>query len=233
MRVLAFDVCLGAVSAAAGTLGVDGAWSLLASDRNLRKTGHAEALMPMLADVVGRAGFGFRDLERVVVTVGPGGFTGVRIGIAAARALALATQCSLVGLTSLEALASEARCVLGSKLDGRDLAIAVDAGREMVFWARFPGGEGASPVPQLLTLEDAAGCLGSAPVLVVGSAAVAVSARAPLGSACEVVADLQPDAASFAPLGAMRAPVDVLRPLYLRPPDAKVQTSMVLPRAVP
>lgn len=234
MRVLAFDVCLGAVSAAAGELGANGAWSLLAADRNLRKTGHAEALMPMLADVIRRAGFGFRDVERVVVTVGPGGFTGVRIGIATARALALATGCSLVGLTALEALAAEVRATCADARDGRDLGVAVDAGREMVFWARFAAGQAASSPPELLSLGEAAARLGDVPMLLAGSAAAAVHALAPRAGACEIISgDVQPDAASFARPGALRTPVDVLRPLYLRPPDAKAQTSMVLPRAQP
>jgi tRNA A37 threonylcarbamoyladenosine modification protein TsaB len=112
--------------------------------------------------------------------------------------------------------------------------VAVAAGRETVFWARFAAGQAASSEPELLAFDEAAARLGDVPTMLAGSAAVAVRALAPPASACEIVsADVQPDAARFAHLGALRTPVDVLRPLYLRPPDAKAQTSMVLPRAQP
>lgn len=70
--------------------------------------GHAEALAPMVRDVMGRAGVSFGALERVAVTVGPGSFTGVRIGLAFARALGVARAIPVVGATTLQALAISA-----------------------------------------------------------------------------------------------------------------------------
>ena len=70
--------------------------------------GHAEALMPMLDAVLAEAGAGYRDLTRIAVCTGPGSFTGIRIGIAAARGLALGLGVPAIGITRLEALAAGA-----------------------------------------------------------------------------------------------------------------------------
>lgn len=234
MRVLAFDACLGAVSAAAGEMSPDGAWTAHAQAFVACTSGHAEALMPMLARVVGEAGITFKDVDRIVTTVGPGGFTGVRVGVAAARAFAVATGCALVGITSLEALAEEARARLEARGEGRDIVVAVDARRGMVFHARFASGALAPAIPQLLSLELAAIDLLRAPGVVVGSAAPALLAGATEAlRGCHLLCDLQPNAATFAALGARRAPDSTLIPLYLRPPDAKEQAASVLARARP
>ena len=233
MCILAFDACLGAVSVAVGTLDAGGNWVTRAAAFEARTAGHAERLMPMVADTMHRAGFSFSDIARLAVTVGPGGFTGVRVTIAAARALALATGCALVGVTTLEALAEEARARLGGTLRGRDLAVAVDARRDMVFVQRFPSGSGADAGPQLLARDQAAALIGGgAPAIMVGSAAsdVAQLVIQNGGSAEAMLTDLQPHATAVGRLGASRAPVHPLRPLYLRAPDAKPQASPVLPR---
>lgn len=233
MRVLAFDACLGAISAAAGTLDAAGSWTTRASACGPCLAGHAEQLLPMLADVMREAGFAFTDLDRVAVTVGPGGFTGVRVGVATARALALATDCTLVAVTSLEALAHAARSAPGARLADADLAVAVDARRDMVFWQRFTSEPGVPSEPQLLSLQAAADIVRDAPAILVGSGGPLVAERVrAAGAAAEaLLADLQPDAVGIAQLAARRAPVAVLHPLYLRPPDAKAQTSMNLPWA--
>ena len=232
MRVLAFDACLGAVSAAIGDATSDGAWSLRAAECVACAGGHAETLMPMLARVSRAAGVGFADIDRIVTTVGPGGFTGVRIGVAAARAFAVSTGCDLVGLSAPEALALEARAHLGP--DAGDVIVANDGRRGMVFYARFSAVAGRPADPQFLTLEAAAEEVARQPALVIGSAAAAVLAKAglcnPAGSA-RLPADLQPNAATFAPIGAQRAATAELLPLYLRPPDAKEQSASVLARA--
>src|SRR6201989_3424662 len=68
--------------------------------------GHAEALLPMLQRVMQQANFGFSDIDRIAVTTGPGSFTGLRVGIAAARGLALAAEKPAVGLSTLSAYAA-------------------------------------------------------------------------------------------------------------------------------
>ena len=90
MNVLAFDTCLGAVSVAVRWQGPGGDW-LTRHAHEARERGHAERLMPMIAEVMEDAGLAFSDLDRIAVTVGPGTFTGVRVGVAAARGLALAS----------------------------------------------------------------------------------------------------------------------------------------------
>ncbi|RTL67500.1 MAG: tRNA (adenosine(37)-N6)-threonylcarbamoyltransferase complex dimerization subunit type 1 TsaB, partial [Hyphomicrobiales bacterium] len=152
-------------------------------------------------------------------------FTGVRAGVAAARALALATGCQLLGVSTLDALAAEARA---KGVEGT-LAIAVDARREMAFFAIFtPGAVAAEPL--FLPLDEAAALADAAGAILVGSGAPLLAAR----SACTALhPDLQPDARTFGPFAAARPPSTAVRPLYLRPPDAKAQASFVLPRASP
>lgn len=228
MRVLAFDACLGAVSAAAGVLRADGTWESVASDWQRVTAGHAEALMPMLDRVMREAGLEFQDLDRIVATLGPGGFTGVRVAVAAARGFVLATGAEAVGLSTLDALAVSSRARLGPGVDAQPLAIAVDARRGMVFFAQYaPGVLHAEPA--LLTAEEAAaGIVG--PAVLTGSGAPALGPY--LRNDVEVRdIDLEPDARLFASFAVHATPCDVLKPIYLRPPDAKAQTSFVLPRA--
>src|ERR1700756_5492377 len=98
MRVLAIDCALDACSAAV----LDGARAImLGSESRLMLRGHAEAVMPLIARVMDRAATEFDELDRIAVTVGPGSFTGLRVGIAAARGLALAARKPAVGLSTL------------------------------------------------------------------------------------------------------------------------------------
>ena len=100
MLILAIDTALEACAAA--VLDTD-AGQLLAEESLLMKRGHAEALMPMIARVMQSADLAFTSLDRIAVTVGPGSFTGLRVGISAARGLALAAKRPAVGLTTLSA----------------------------------------------------------------------------------------------------------------------------------
>src|SRR5205807_6797720 len=100
MRVLALDTALDACAAA--VLDTEGR-DLLASETQPMSRGHAEALMPMVARVMDAARLEFSDIDRIAVTVGPGSFTGVRVGIAAARGIALAAGKPAIGLTTLAA----------------------------------------------------------------------------------------------------------------------------------
>ena len=100
MHILAFDTCLGAVSVAVARQHPAGMRELMDEACERRRSGHAERLMPMIIEAHHSVGIGFADIERIAVTVGPGSFTGVRTGIAAARALALAIGCPAVGVGS-------------------------------------------------------------------------------------------------------------------------------------
>src|SRR5688500_10065550 len=102
MLVLAIDTALAACSAAV----LDTARGIVASASEPMVRGQAEVLMPMVARVMREAGVDFEALDRVAVTVGPGSFTGLRVGIAAARGIALAAGKPAVGLSTLAAFAA-------------------------------------------------------------------------------------------------------------------------------
>jgi tRNA threonylcarbamoyladenosine biosynthesis protein TsaB len=228
MNVLAFDTCLGAVSAAVCRVDAAGP-HVLAEAYEARTTGHAERLMPMIEETVARSGIALGDIDRLAVSLGPGSFTGVRIGVAAARALALATGKPAVGVTSLAAMAHEARQVLGDKAKGRLLAVAVDARAGMAYVQLFEHG-GATSAPMLVASAEAAAMIGARRSCIVGSAAVAVAEAVTGGQAEAALVDLQPHARAVAALAADVAPGGPLRPLYLRRPDAKLQGDKSLPR---
>ena len=103
MLILAIDTALDAC--AAGVLDTD-AGKLIAQESQPMKRGHAEALMPLIARVMKESGIAFLSLDRIAVTTGPGSFTGLRVGLSAARGIALAANKPVVGLTTLTAYAA-------------------------------------------------------------------------------------------------------------------------------
>jgi tRNA threonylcarbamoyladenosine biosynthesis protein TsaB len=231
MNVLAFDTCLGAVSAAVRWRSASGEWQV-ASRYEARAGGHAERLMPMIAEVMEEAGLAFADLGRIAVTVGPGTFTGVRGGVAAARGLALASGLPVVTATSLAVMAQGARAQLGERRSDV-LVVAVDARRGMVYLEIF---DEAPPRPTqgplLLACAEAAALIGDRRAVVVGSGAAAVAdAIAEAGGQSEAcLTELQPHARSLVTLAEHMIPVHPVRPLYLRAPDAKPQDDQSLTR---
>jgi len=231
MHVLALDSCLGALSVAVGWHR-QGEWRTQAAFER-RTGGHAERLMPMIAEVLGEAGVGFSAIDRIAVTVGPGSFTGVRVGVAAARGLALACARPLIGATSLAVMAQEAWAQLGSAHGDRRLAVAVDARQGLLFLQLFAAGQGACGPPALVAPAQAGALIGKRPVLLVGSGAEALRAAltAAGGEAEAALGDLEPHARSLALMATTLAPAGPVRPLYLRPPDARAQSEKGLARA--
>jgi len=145
MKVLAFDSSGGGCAAA-----------LLSGERVLAHQsapmlrGQAEHLVPMIARVMAAAGLDFGALDLIAVTLGPGAFTGVRIGIATAQGLALATGVPALGLGSFEAVAA---AVPTGLLEGRALVLAIESRREELYLqafdrARVPLAEGALVAPE-------------------------------------------------------------------------------------
>ncbi|MEX2648342.1 MAG: tRNA (adenosine(37)-N6)-threonylcarbamoyltransferase complex dimerization subunit type 1 TsaB [Alphaproteobacteria bacterium] len=177
---------------------------------------HAERLVPMIEAVLAEAGLGYDALDALAVTVGPGSFTGVRIGLACARGLALASAKPLIGVTTLEALAHGAGA-------GRAVAAVIWSGRDRVFLQCFDPGGRARGEPRAATLIEAAASVALTDLLI-GDAAAALAALT--GGAFDPAA-FGPDAAAVAELAARRlaggleptARMPV--PLYLRPPDAR------------
>ncbi len=180
-----------------------------------REKGHAERLAPMAAAVFKAAGVAPADLDRIGVVVGPGGFTGVRVGLAFSRAMGLATGAGVIGVTSLEALARNV------DEEGRDVASVIDARRGQVYAGLYRDGVCVVP-PFVAAPEEAAAQISSAAirsVLSVGTGSALLPAQHGFG---EADADPQIDPIMVATLtAAAPAPAGPPAPLYLRPPDAK------------
>ena len=230
MNVLAFDTCFGAVSAAVLWRDAIGKWQLRDAFE-LLAVGHAERLLPMLDAVMADAGLGFDQLERIAVTIGPGGFTGLRVGVSAARALALATGLPVAGLSSLTVMAARTHVLLGAASALRPLVVAVDARRGAFYVQMFEGGA-VTPlsVATLLDAEDAVACLPNGPVLIVGSGAVAIARVANRANVECALPDLAPHARQLAEMAQRSAVLDRVTPLYLRSADAKPSSAPPLSR---
>lgn len=230
MNTLAFDTCFGACSAAVTWSTPEGPAQAFRFERMMR--GHAERLLPMVGEVMAEAPFGFSDLARIVVTTGPGTFTGQRVGIAAARALSLATGAPVAPLSSLAAMAFTAAHDLGDEAAGKVLAVAVDARRGEIYFQAFAGLEWHPlDAPALLTPGGAAERLRGLDVIAVGSGAELLAGAADaLGlSVLARLPTLEADV-RFVPEHAIVIADAPPRPLYLRPPDAKPQDGMSLQR---
>jgi tRNA threonylcarbamoyladenosine biosynthesis protein TsaB len=229
MNILAFDTCFDGCSVCVAERR-EGIVVARSARMERFETGHAERLMPMISEAMEEAGLRFDELQRIAVTVGPGTFTGTRIGIAAARSLALATDAETVGISSLAVMAAVAR----REIKADRLAVVVDARRGEVYAQAFgPGGEATSP-PQLLPVQQAALLGGSARIVFVGSGAAAVAADAARqgNDAQAALPGLLPDAVALAQLAASPESSDVpLAPFYLRPADAKPQAGKAIARA--
>lgn len=231
MNVLAIDTCLGAVSVAVGR-GDGSGFEIAAEAYEERQAGHAERLVAMVQGEMARAGLGFGDLRRVAVTLGPGTFTGVRTGIAAARAFRLAADVEVVGLTSLAVLAHPIIEAARGRGDGRPVLIAIDARRGRIYAQMF-GQNALDPLspPQELTAAMAAGSAEGRSILAAGSGARAVAEAVGRAASVEVVAErLEPRARDLALLAPRLGPLGDVRPIYIREPDAKPQDDKRLAR---
>ena len=228
MSVLAFDTCLGAVSVAIAR----GA-EVVAETYDEIATGHAERLMPMIEAAMADAGVGFADLSRIAVTLGPGTFTGVRTGIAAARAFRLAAGIEVVGTTSLAVIAHRVFASDGAACDDRPLLVALDARRDRLYVQLF-GASALDPLgaPVELDAATAATLAAGGPLRLAGSGAMAVVGAASSGVDLEIVAGrVEPHAADLAALASRLPPLAAIAPIYIRPPDAKPQDDKRLPRS--
>ncbi len=229
MNVLALDTTLGACSAAVAIAGPEA--PTICGQYELREREHAEAIIPMIEAAFSDASSGYGVLDAVAVTTGPGSFTGVRVGVATARALALALDLPVIGATSLEVMARKA---LDELEDAPDvLGVVVDARRAQVYVALFDGAGEVLSAPQALAPEAAAALLPRKGhvVLAGGGAALVRRAVADPDRVEAVLPDLQPDARVLAGMAMTRTPQhEPLHPLYLRAPDAKPQSGKAIPR---
>ena len=226
MRVLAIDTALAACSAAVLDTEHGG---VVASESLPMLRGHAEALLPLLQRVMQQAGFGFPDIDRIAVTTGPGSFTGLRVGIAAARGLALAAEKPAVGLSTLSAyaaphIASDERF---------PVVAAVDARHNHVYLQVFAPGGRLLTAPRLAPLGDAVKAAAGTSSFITGSAARLVASALSADDPVPVGVDASaaPNIAWVARMGAV-VPEDQapLKPQYLRVPDAQPQKAAQISR---
>jgi len=230
MNILALDTSMGVCSAA--VLLADGATQRIVLCEERMPRGHAEALMPMVAEVMTEAGLDFAALDLIAATLGPGSFTGVRIAIAAARGFALATGAHLWGTDSLTVMA-KAALESGRAGDGKPFAVAVDARGERLYFGLYDAAGRKLAGPLLIQAGEAAALLPGELAAAVGNGAVHLAEAAMLRGHCveAKLADLQPNAAALAEL-ALEADETLpsLRPLYLRPPGARPQAAAAVAR---
>ena len=208
--------------------------TILSAERVETRHSQAEALMPMVDAAMRKAGLPPAALDLVAATVGPGSFTGIRVGLAAARGIALATDAQLVGVSSFEAVAAGLAQGLAQPDCGdvQFLLIALESRREDLYVQLFaipwnPVGPPASMMPAALG-EAVNAAIGSARLLIAGDAAQRAALVLSNCADTIIVEDSAPDAVGVLRAGLHRwrsGAVDAPRPLYLRPPDVTLPSS--------
>src|SRR6202140_5389794 len=144
--VTALDAC------AAAVLDTD-AGELIAAESQAMKRGHAEALMPLIGRVMNASGIAFAALDRIAVTTGPGSFTGLRVGLSAARGIALAAGKPVVGVTTLAVYAAP---VVNESAE-RPVISAIDARHDQVYFQAVSGNGSSLILPRLGPVAEALG----------------------------------------------------------------------------
>jgi tRNA threonylcarbamoyl adenosine modification protein YeaZ len=225
MRVLAIDTALEACSVAVLDLDRGG---VIASETTVMARGHAEAVMPMIARVMDAAGIEFADLDRVAVTTGPGSFTGLRVGISAARGIALAAGKPALGLSTLAGFAAP----LIAEDDSTQVVAAIDARHDHVYLQVFGAAGRTLVAPRIASLRDAVRAAMTGPARIVGSGARLMAAAWPKEADAPLQVEQRgaPDIGWIARLAAASEGYGPPKPLYLRAPDARPQEAAQLPR---
>jgi len=217
MLILAIDTALDACAAAVLDTGTS---QVIAMESQMMKRGHAEALMPLIARVMKQTGIPFATLDRIAVTTGPGSFTGLRVGLSAARGIALAAGKPVVGLTTLSAYAAP----IVSEGGEQPVISAIDARHDHVY-LQVVSGSGSSLVrPKVASVEEALTASRFGPPHLVGNAAAILAERWPQDAPPPFKVDAQPapDITWVAWLGAAVNPDTApAKPYYLRAVDAK------------
>lgn len=217
MKLMVVDTALGLCTVGVFEVEGGGARPLGLRSEPMVK-GHSERIAGFARDAAAQAGVAFTDLDRIGVTVGPGSFTGLRVGLAFAQGLAAALDRPVVGVSALDALAASAG-------EAREVAALIDARRGQVY-ARFWRDGEADGAAEALSLEAAAariGAMGTGAVLVGSGAAL----FADLAAGSTILSLDGPAPEALARLAATADPASALaRPLYLRAPDATPPTRL-------
>jgi tRNA threonylcarbamoyladenosine biosynthesis protein TsaB len=222
MLILGIETATEQVSVALG--GHEGVIALFEVARGRR---HAEILTPAIEFVCAQADIGLDEIGLVAVDVGPGLFTGMRVGLAAGKALALALRVPMIGISSLDLLAFPHR------RSDRVVVPVIDARKGEVFYAMYrqvPGGLQQVGPPQVGPVDELVADLlaRSQEALCVGDGALRYRSEILDGFHCEIADDAHPSAGPLVQLAHARAlreewvsPADI-RPVYLRQPDAQI-----------
>jgi N6-L-threonylcarbamoyladenine synthase len=182
--------------------------------------GHAELLMAVIDRALAKAGVALQFVDRIAVSIGPGSFTGIRVGVAAARGFSLSLGIPAVGVTTLEVLAAAHR----QANPGRPVLAAMDAKRGEVYLQRFDGDRHALGEPQAAIVEDAKAIAAAFDGDIIGSGAYLLKDGSP-----QEVGDRFP-IGIIARLGADAAVGEKPKPLYLRGPDVRPQAGFAVAR---
>lgn len=224
MRVLAIDTAL--ESCAAAVLDTDS--GKIAGESQSMVRGHAEALMPLIGRVMREADLPFSAIDRVAVTVGPGSFTGLRVGISAARGIALASGKPAIGVTTLQAYAAP---ILAAD-ETATVVVAIDARHNHVYLEVFGPGGRMVVSPRIANIPDVLRVAVGENVTMIGTGAEMVAASWPPRTPMPKVDGRRaPEIAWVARVAATADPASVApKPLYLRAPDARPQDAARLLR---
>ncbi len=216
MRILAIDTSCAACSVAV----YDGVSRVTLSRRSQPMAhGHAEALGPMVEAAMAEVEGGFASIGKIAVAIGPGSFTGIRIGLAMARAMGLTLDVPVVGVSTLAAFVAP----LIEEPQPGILVSAIDAKHGSVYFQAFESTGRQLFAPRVSPFRDAARAIGAGPARVAGDAAGPFAIEAlGAGVECEPFPTPYPDIVAIARIGLAAKPEDwPARPLYVKPPDAK------------
>ncbi|MEN3399753.1 tRNA (adenosine(37)-N6)-threonylcarbamoyltransferase complex dimerization subunit type 1 TsaB [Brucella melitensis] len=224
MKILALDTA--ASWCAAAVYDSDSGAMLAYVSENIGK-GHAEVLMDYVGQAMREAQIPLREIERIAINIGPGSFTGVRIGVSAARGFALALGVPAIGITAFEALAAE----IQAQMPEKPVLVLLDAHRGEIYAQGFDAKGVAQSAPLVVSREEAEKLAAAQAENTVLTGSAALSINEALGGRFALVLP-EPTApiGPYARLAGLLAPGDAPKPLYMRGPDAKPQLGFALPR---
>jgi tRNA threonylcarbamoyladenosine biosynthesis protein TsaB len=226
MRILAIDTALDACSAAVvDTIGD----RVLASQTQEIGRGHAELLLPLVERVMKESGSPFASIDRFAVTIGPGSFTGLRVGLSAARGFGLVTKKPVVGISTLAAFIAP----LMTQDQAVPVVAAIDAKHGNLYMQMVGAGGRTLITPRAAGLRETVRAVALGPVRIVGTGADMLAAHWPPKLPKPVLVEQRaaPDIAWIARIAAVADPAQALpKPLYLKLPDARPSVTRIAQR---
>ncbi len=204
--ILAFDTALNGCNVACVKAGGTPAFRQIVTGRD-----QAARLVPLIQECVNEAGITFADLDKIITTIGPGSFTGLRIGLSTARSLALALNTPLVGVTTLDVIAQQALRVAG----GAPFAVLLETKRSDYYGQVFDGQGHATGEPFALSASDVLAHLSNH--VIVGDAVERFVAETGYAGSFESMTMLDP--LDLLAIGCLATAGNSTEPLYLRGAD--------------